>query len=813
MKQPPPRNRLPGLAPDALARPVSKPPPPRRARRSITAFLKLAFLILVILGSLGTTAVIWVVRHYSVGLPSVEQLQTGYNPPQVTRILARDGTLLANLFTERRTVIAFEAVPDHAKLAFLAAEDAGFYEHEGLNYLGMLRALVANLRAGKTRQGGSTITQQVVKNILLDSERSYKRKIRETILARRLEHELTKDQIFTLYLNHIYLGHGRFGIEEAARYYFGRRAQELSVDQSALLAGIVASPERFSPRQAPNKALARRRYVLDQMLAKGFITPDLRTEASNAPLRLAPPVEAESEIAPEVVPIVKKLLTELAPEQARVGGFIVHTTIDPVMQSIARQALRENLKAYAKRQKIAPPFTAKPRMLWGKVFEGHPQAHHIYVGTVRAVDDVASTLDVQVGDVLGRVSLKGEYRYNPSGLIPSKFAEVGALLRVGLLAEPEGQAGVPLRLELGPESALVAIDPRSHQVLALVGSYEAIVGGLDRATQSRRQPGSAFKPILYSYALHSRRFTPASILRVPVKDKPGELREVRLREGVAQSDNAVALKVLEEVGAENVVQWASALGIESRLQATPSLALGAYEVSPLELTNAYTTLADGGEYRSASLVTKVIAPGGRQLVLPAEPPARTVMPVEEAYLMTSVLESVVSEGTGKLASGLGRPLAGKTGTTNQAKDAWFVGYSTDLVAGIWVGYDDALPLGWGESGARSALPGWVSFVRQALSGRPATTFTRPPKISAVRIDRSSGLLARADQTDALEEEFLEGTEPDQQAPLIESDAGAPTSEAGVEPSEPPGSNTGLPADIPEPTIIERPGLPIITPPF
>ncbi|MDX2055563.1 MAG: transglycosylase domain-containing protein [Polyangiaceae bacterium] len=776
--------------------------------------LRVAFFSLVILGSLGAVAVILVVQHFSKGLPSVEQLQAGYNPPQVTRVLARDGTLLANLFTERRTVVAFEAVPDHAKLAFLAAEDAGFYEHEGLNYLGMLRALLANLRAGKTRQGGSTITQQVVKNILLDPERSYERKIRETILARRLEHELSKNQIFALYLNHIYLGHGRFGIEEAARYYFGKKAQELTVDQAALLAGIVASPERFSPRQAPEKSLARRRYVLDQMLAKGFITEPLHAQALQAPLRLAPPVEAESEIAPEVVPIVKKLLAELAPEQAKIGGFTVETTIDPVMQSMARQALRENLNAYARRQKLLPPFLAKPRKLWGDAAVGHPKEHHIYVGIVKAVDDAAWTLDVKVGDVMGRVQLKNELRHNPGRLPPSKFAEVGAPLRVGLLAEPEGASPVPLRLELGPESALVAIDPRSHQILALVGSYEAIVGGLDRATQARRQPGSAFKPILYSYALHSRRFTPASILRLPVKGKPGEIREVRFRVGVAQSDNAVAEKVLEECGAENVVQWGAALGIESPLKPTPSLALGAYEVTPLELTNAYTTLASGGEYQPTSLITKITGPGGTVLALPPEPPARRVMPPDEAYLMTSVLVSVVTEGTGKFASYLGRSLAGKTGTTNAAKDAWFVGYSTDLVAGLWVGYDDALPLGPGESGARTAVPGWTSFVKAALSGRPNTTFTRPPKISAVLIDPLTGLLARPGQTDALEEEFLDGTEPEQQAELTGADAGVPTSDAGVESGEPAATNTQLPPNIPEPVVVEPDGgAPIIQSPF
>jgi penicillin-binding protein 1A len=638
--------------------------------------------------------------------------------------------------------------------------------------------LLANLRAGKTRQGGSTITQQVVKNVLLDSERSYRRKVRETILARRLEQNLTKDEIFALYLNHIYFGHGCYGVEEAARYYFGKKAAQLDVSEAALLAGLVAAPERFSPRHAPARALERRGYVLGQMLEKQFVTRELYDQAAHTPLRLAPAVERESELAPEVVAQAKKVLAQAAGDRAERGGFTVFTTVDPELEAEARKALRENLDRYAKRQKLWPPFGPGPRRAWGTPLVGSPKPNKIYVGVVEGADDRAGTLDVRVGNVVGKVLLAAEDRYNPAHLAPSKFAEKAALLRVALLPGHEGD-GVPpaMRLELGPQSALVAIDIRTREVRALVGSYEAIPGGLDRALRARRQPGSAFKPFVYSYALHARRFTPSSVLELA---GDGGTRKLNVRQALAKSDNAAAQFLLEQVGAANVVVWAHALGIESELGATPSLALGAYEVTPLELVNGFVTLASGGEYAPAVLVTKIVGPDGQPLPLPPQPPARRALEPEEAYLTTSLLKGVVETGTAQKARVLGRPIAGKTGTTNQARDAWFVGYSTELAAGVWVGYDDSLPLGSNEQGGSTALPAFVDFMRAAHKNRPPADFPRPNTIQRVRVDPATGLLAYPGQEDAVEEEFLQGTAPTATA---EPDAGPP--DASVTDGSPP----------------------------
>jgi len=797
-------------------------------RARLVKILKLVGIALLLSCIAGAVTVVLVVRHYEAKLPTLDKVRKGYEPPQVTRVLSRDGTVLASLFTERRTVVKFADIPNHVKLAFLAAEDASFYQHEGLNYLGMLRALSVNLRSGRSRQGASTITQQVVKNVLLVPERSYERKIKETILARRLEHELSKDEILSLYLNQIYLGHGRYGVEEASRYYFGKRVRELDVAEAATLSGLVASPERYSPRRDAALSMQRRHYVLSQMLEKGFITQDVFADAEQRPLRLAPVSDGESELAPEVVEHVKRMLVKVAGEAAARGGFVVETSIDPALQAAARKATRDALDQYMVRQKLAPPYTQEDRKLWGPLERGAPKVNKVYVGKVTAVDDRAGSIDVKVGTALGRLDLRHEERFNPKRLAPSEFTREGAVLRVRVLSLPENDSGrAELKLELGPEAAFVALEPRTREVRALIGSYEGVAGGLDRSTQARRQPGSAFKTIVYGYALHSRRLTLGSVLSLTrtgkdLKHKPppgvapdATEYKLRLRDALAISDNAAAQKVLEEVGAANVIDFAKALGIESPLAPTPSLALGAYEVTPLELTAAVATFAAAGEYRPPVLVKRITDSSGHELLLPPQPPARQVIPAEEAYLITSALTSVVKAGTAKSASSLQRPLAGKTGTTNQAKDTWFVGYSTDFVAGVWVGYDEAMPLGYGEAGAVTALPIWIAFMKSAESGRPAVDFPRPPGIVSVRIDPVTGLLATPEMGEGIDEEYLDGT-----APTEQSAPAAPTTTADALPDDEAAAATATatatppPAPAPPPIADAPPGtLPEVPPPF
>lgn len=550
--------------------------------------------------------VLWrVVVHYEAGLPSVADLKSNYHPPQVTRVLARDGTLLAEIFTERRTVVPIASLPAHVKLAVLAAEDAGFYEHEGLNYWGIARAMLVNLKSGRFRQGGSTITQQVVKNLLLDPERTFRRKIREALLARRLEQELGKDEILELYLNHIYFGDGRYGIEEAARDSFGKSAKDLTIAEAAMLAGTVAGPEAYNPRKHLDKALARRAFVLKQMHEKGFLSDSQYELAKDEPVKLAPPVAVEEQLAPEAVEIARRTLKDLVGESAARGGYTITTSIDPRLQTAARAALRDAIDAYDKKHGALGPYkpppgprvdkkgrVIKPPPLKEPPFEGTPafEHHKVLIGEVVSDDDDKATFDVRVGTITGTVRLPDYARYNPQNLVPSAFAPQGTLVRVSLLGPVPVVAGdaaqspnvaplarVPLRLESGPEGALVAVDVRTREIEALVGGYEAQTGGLDRATQARRQPGSTFKPIVYSYALHARAYTPASLIDPKENDFPGgyhpsnyeghaDPEPMRLREALAMSVNVAAVRVLLDVGPANVVQWAQSLGIASPMK-------------------------------------------------------------------------------------------------------------------------------------------------------------------------------------------------------------------------------------------------------
>lgn len=782
--------------------------PALRAKLAATDWPKVSWrwakrLLIAGFAAAGTASVVLllVVRHYEADLPSIAELRA-YKAPQVTRVLARDGTVLAELFVQRRTVVPIGSLPPHVKLAILAAEDAQFYVHEGLNYWGIARAALVNLRAHGTRQGGSTITQQVIKNLTLAAhDRTISRKIREALLARRLEQQLTKDEILELYLNNIYFGRGRYGIEEAARDDFGKSARELTIAEAALIAGRIANPREFHPRVNMKAALARRGYVLDQMRAKGFLNDAQWSAANSEPVVLAPTVETASELAPEAVEIARAALDRLEPDQARLGGFTITTTIDPRLQSAARKALREAISGYDKRRGLQGALRAPSSAAEGKrgrstsardvppSFEGTPvfEHHRVLVGVVVADDDATDTFDVRVGAVTGTVKLSSFERYNPGGLLPSAFAPIGARVRISLLAAvPEPPAKVPLRLELGPEGAMVAVDVRTRQILAIVGSYEGAAGALDRATQSRRQPGSAFKPIVYSYAIHSRRFTAATLID-PVPDvfeggySPSNFEgwqgrdPLRLREALANSVNVAAVRVLQEVGPANVVGWARALGVDSPMKPDLSLALGSYEVRPIDLAGAYATFAAGGVYEEPHLLLRIVGPDGKDLPLPQTAPPRRVLDDAEAYIITNLLTSVIDHGTAVRAKSLGRPVAGKTGTTNGPKDTWFAGYSTDIAAVTWVGYDDGRVLGGSEQGAVTALPAWIDFMKAASDGRPPTDFARPAGVVTVGIDARTGKLPYPEDPDIIDEVFLPGTEPTAVAdptPELTGDRGA-----------------------------------------
>jgi penicillin-binding protein 1A len=721
----------------------------------------------------GTLAFIGGYAYFSRNLPSVTSLRD-YRPPQTTRVYDRHKKVIGEIFTERRTVIPMSQVPRHVVLSVLAAEDADFYEHEGLDYYGILRAVLRDIIEGRAAQGGSTITQQVVKLMLLTPERTISRKIKELILARRLENELTKDEILHLYLNNVNFGHGRYGIQEAARYYFEKNASELTLAESSLLAGIPQAPARLSPRRNPEAARRRQQYVLSQLEAKRDVYwPDLSQKAIDAArsAKVEPvPLSEGSGAAPEVLSIARRALRDAAGDDALgAGGYKVYTTIDLALQRKARAALQSGLTAVDERQGYRGPIRSKKR----RAPKPSPRTDELrmgrtYFAKVTGVDAENEQIGLDVAGHRAILRMRDAERHNPERLEANRFTRKGDLFPVSITQFGDDEDPAVAKLERGPEGAVVVIEPRSRDVLALIGSFAAL-SGFNRATQAIRQPGSTFKPIVYARAIQSRRFTAATLVvdapAVYDEWKPRNYEQwnyqgaVRLRQALARSINMVAIRVVEDIGVADVAEFARQNGITTQLEEDMALALGASGVRPIELTNAYATFAAGGRWAPARLVTRIVAPDGAVLPLAPSEPARDVMDPSEAYVMTSMLRSVVTEGTGIPAQRLERAVVGKTGTSNEARDAWFVGYSPTVVAGVWVGFDDQRSLGKRETGTRTALPIWIDVMEAADKTPLETDFAMPSGVITARIDPASGLLAYPGQEDAIDEVFLSGTVP------------------------------------------------------
>jgi len=736
-------------------------------RRSVLPRLLGATLVV------GALAVLGAYAYFSRDLPSVSSLRD-YKPPQTTRVYDRNKKVIGEIFTERRTVIPMSQVPRNVVLSVLAAEDADFYEHEGLDYYGILRAVGRDIVEGRAAQGGSTITQQVVKLMLLTPERTISRKVRELILARRLENELTKDEILHLYLNNVNFGHGRYGIQEAARYYFEKNASELTLAEATLLAGVPQAPTHLSPRSNPEAARRRQQYVLSQLEAKRDVYwPDLSKKAIEAArnTKVEPvPLSEGSGAAPEVLSIARRALRDAAGEDALgAGGYKVYTTIDLSLQRQARTALQRGLIAVDERQGYRGPIRSKKR----RAPKASPPVDELrmgrtYFARVTGVDAENEQVRLSVAGHPAILRMKDAARHNPERLSAPEFTRKGDLFPVSITQMGTDEDPAIARLERGPEGAVVVIEPRSRDVLTLIGSFAAR-SGFNRATQAIRQPGSTFKPLVYARAIQSRRFTPASLVvdapAVYDEWKPSNYEQwnyqgaVRLRQALARSINMVAIRVVEDIGVADVAEFARQDGITTKLEEDMALALGASGVRPIELTNAYATFAAGGRWAPARLVTRIIAPDGTQVPLPPAEPARDVMDPSEAYVMTSMLRSVVTEGTGAPAQRLERAVVGKTGTSNDARDAWFVGYSPSVVVGVWVGFDDQRSLGKRETGTRTALPIWIDVMGAADKTPKETDFAMPSGVITARIDPASGLLAYPGQEDAVDEVFLSGTVP------------------------------------------------------
>jgi penicillin-binding protein 1A len=744
--------------------------------------------LLAALGAAGLAGMFW---YYGSDpkLPRIATLQD-YKPAQVNRVVTSDGELIGEIFEQRRSRVTFDELPESLVNAFVSAEDKGFWKHEGIDYIGMLRAALVNVREGKKKQGASTITQQVVKNLLLTPERSFRRKFQEILLARRLEKTLSKEEILMLYANEIFFGHGRYGVQEASRYYFGKDVSELNVGESALLAGLPKGPNHYSPKKPKNheRAKDRQSYVLQEMMHNGYLTPEEAQRWIDEPIAVVAEANPEVGAAPEFVELAKaELMASIGAEGLTESGAEVVVTVDLKVQALARKALQENLRNYDERKGYGRPLKKLREnkidlelvRMTKRMAKKGPKKGKVYQAIVLKAHDPDAEITVDLGGYKAGILLTGdsESRYNPENKSASKRFPRGSVVRVMLgkvAAEGDDEEKTPKHSEKqvvlapGPEGAVVIMDPKTRRVRALIGGYDTRLAGFNRATMAKRQAGSTFKPFVYAAAIDSGDFTAASIVNdapevydlwKPENYKKGAFSgPVRLRHALNKSINTVAIRVCHDIGPDRVRDLAHALGIQSDLPDGLALALGSGEVTPLELTNAFASFAAAGRYVAPLSVESL---GGESHA--AGEGVEALRP-EVAHIVLDMMRTVMTKGTGAKAASLGMDLAGKTGTSNNARDAWFVGMGPDVVIGVWVGFDDfRQELGSKEGGSRTALPVFIDIMKEL--GSRSARFPRPPGIEVLRIDEATGLLAADGAIEgSYEEVFLEGSAPTEVAP-------------------------------------------------
>lgn len=738
-------------------------PKPKVLRWFVLAFLT-GFFCLV---SLGVIVLFGAYIQLDRSLPSGETLRS-YHPPLVSSVLAADGTLIGEFFTERRYVVPLSELPPHLIKAFLAAEDARFYEHGGVDLVGIIRASLKNLQAGEIVQGGSTITQQVVKSLLLTPERTLTRKLKEALLAYRIDHTLSKDQILYLYLNQIYFGAGAYGVEAAARAYYDKHAKELDLAESALLAGLPKAPSRFSPLQHYEVARERQQYVLQRMVDVGFVSPDAAQKALQEPLKLVKPKRWTLKNMDSYTEEVRRQLeTRYGRDGLYKEGMTIYTAMDVKAQRLAEKALDQGLRELDKRHRRYRGIHVNvPKEDWPNALKilkeknGAPAQGAVVGALVTGFDPKTETCQLDLGGKQARLPRSGYGWAQVSSKRASKMFRIGDVVRVRLDKVQEDSIWLAaLEQDPGMEGSFMALAPDTGRVICLVGGRDFEKSQFNRATQAIRQPGSSFKPIIYSAALDKGYTEISTLIDSPLVLDDHSLRgpwkpanydrqfwgPIPLRRALIHSRNVVTVKLLSAIGVNYVIEYAKNLGITSPLTPTLALALGASGVTLWELLTAYTPFANQGERVEPYLIDKVYDRTGR-LLEEHQVRKESVISPQTAFIMTHLLEGVVEEGTGRKASELGRPAAGKTGTTNELKDAWFIGYTPELLAGVWVGYDDhTVSLGKGETGGHAACPIWLYFMKEWMKDQPMESFPIPEGVVFARINGQSGSLVRSDE--------------------------------------------------------------------
>lgn len=779
-------------------------------------YLWYGFLGLFSLGFLGAVVSIggfvYILNYYGHDLPDYSELKN-YEPPIVTRLYAGDGRLMAEFAQEKRVFVPIEFIPDRVKEAFIAAEDQNFYTHSGVDLKAVARAIVTNLKnagSGRRPEGASTISQQVAKNFFLSSEVSYIRKIKEAILAYRMNKTLGKDHILELYLNEIYLGGGAYGVAAAALYYFDKSLEELNIAEAAYLASLPKAPNNYHPVKHHDKALARRNWVVERMRDEGYVTPAQAELAVLVPLEMNTDT-SESVDAPYFAEEVRRELSERFGEESLYqGGLAVKTSVDPTLQAVAEKSLRDGLIAYDMRHGWRGAFAKlddmddwRKKLAQADVPEGNIDAWHVAAvlevsknsAKIGFVEREQSEITLKDSD-WARKYLNEGYALGAQVTSMEQVVQVGDVVLVEEKSK-EGDASKGYLLRQIPivQGALIALDPHTGRVLAMQGGWNYRYGGseFNRATQAQRQPGSAFKPFVYLAAL-DKGFTPATL----VLDAPFILEDqtagtwkptnysgefygpTPLRVGIEKSRNLMTVRLADFLGMDLIAKYSDHFGITDHMQPLLANSLGSAETTLLRMTTSYGMLVNGGKKLTPTFIDRIQDRYGKtvfkhderecyacgQMIKWEDQPAPDV-PDNRAqiadprttYQMVSIMEGVVQRGTGARLRSLGRPLAGKTGTTNESRDAWFIGFTPDLVVGIYTGFDNPRSLGRRETGSSVAIPIFQSFMGEALKDAPPVPFRRPSGLRSIRINAETGVRARPGDQKVIWESFVIGTEP------------------------------------------------------
>jgi penicillin-binding protein 1A len=804
-----------------------------------------------------------------------------YKPPVTSKVFDANGNLVARFYEERRSVVPIDRIPKHVKDAFISAEDEDFYNHQGIDYLAIFRCSLLQLKAkvlGGRQCGGSTITQQTAQTFLLSMEHNYSNKVKKLLLAKVIEERFSKDEILHLYLNQIFFGNGAYGVDEAARTYYGVGVEKLTIAQGAALASVPKSPNRINPWADPARVRGRRAYVLGHMLKNGLITQEQHDAALKEPVRVDVEKPEFLDSAPYYAEAIRRQLaerTDVGPEEVTRGGLTVYAALDARLQKAANEAVQKGLRDLDKRQGYRGPLArldvdetkalmelfeaerarrfppeetpelkkddllARPiwdltnlnndvltRALRATVVEEEPEEEEaapdekpvkttpplrgvrttklrigLIVGAV--VDKVdTKSVTVDLGTTTGTMSMSSMAWARPfdpeksttKPRAPSDVLKRGdvVLVKLDKIQAPtkkDAKAQLLVSLEQDPkaEGALIAIEPHSRRVLALVGGYDFERSPFNRATQALRQPGSSFKPFIYATGIETKLFNSVGYLDIAadgtrtqrlITDAPKKfydkwtgkpwqpensnsrfLGDITLRTCLTHSVNTCSISILERVGVDPVLDIAKKLGLSTDAHPFPSnltLALGTGEVLPIDIVNAYTIFLDEGRIAPPVLIEKVKRQNGEVLEIARPEPVQIISP-QTAFVMSDLMKSVVESGTATRARDLQRPVAGKTGTTNQAKSVWFVGFTPDVVAGVYVGFDDNKSLGRAESGGKASVPIWLEFMKEATKDVPPHDFSAPEGVVRKAIDSSVGLLANVDATSAKPGELPEPT--------------------------------------------------------